>query len=90
MSEPTEAAAAFTWDDVQRAISEAVAETKTALQEVHNREMDTLRAQVASTIPSSNIPEHGAGPGTTIRDTWSQAEQEAERASAEAARKALV
>ena len=44
------------------------------------RDLENALAATRAGIPLSLIPEHGAGPGTEISDTWSQAEQEAARA----------
>lgn len=83
----------FTWDDVQKAIADAQTETRDLvtreLTEKHTGEMDALRAQLAGNQVVSPIPEHSAGPGTEVRETWSLAEQEAARAAAWAAKEVV-
>ena len=41
------------------------------------RDLENTLAATRAGMPLSLIPEHGAGPGDAIRETWSQAEQEA-------------
>jgi hypothetical protein len=80
----------WTMEDVQRAIDEAVARTKTEVQEEltrkHTEDMEVLRSQLAGGTPLSVIPEHAGGPGTKIAGSWSLAEQTAARAAAWAAK----
>lgn len=74
----------FTWADVQQAITAAVESTKSSLAEQHQQEMDALRQQIAGGAVVSPTPEHGAGHGLSIAETWSLAEQTAARLKAEA------
>jgi hypothetical protein len=48
------------------------------------RDVENQLATTRAGLPLTLIPEHGAGPGMEIRETWSQAEQE-EAASTETA-----
>jgi hypothetical protein len=79
MSEPNPS---FTWEDVQKAIEDAVAKTTAELQSKHDTEMETLRASLQGAAVTSPIPEHSGGPGLKVAPTWSLAEQEASRAAA--------
>lgn len=47
------------------------------------RDLEAALAASKAAMPLSLIPEHGAGPGMEVNETWSQAEQE-EAASTEA------
>lgn len=40
------------------------------------RQLEAALASSRAALPLSLIPEHGAGPGMEVRETWSQAEQE--------------
>lgn len=90
-------AAQFDFNDVQQAISEALArdreahaaETKAqidgalAVQKAqHEETLEAMRRQLAGALPLSAVPEHAGGPGLDIRPTWSLAEQEAARRDA--------
>lgn len=46
------------------------------------RDLENTLAATRAGMPLSLIPEHGAGPGENIADTWSQADQEAAIAKA--------
>lgn len=55
-----------------------------ASQEDLSARVQHLEAALAASraaLPLSLIPEHGAGPGMEVNDTWSQAEQEAAQAT---------
>jgi len=69
----------FTWDDVQEAISKAVQDTTDKLTQQHTAALDAVRAEVAHVLPAVGVPDHAAGPGQEIRETWSFAEQTAAR-----------
>lgn len=43
----------------------------------HQEELAAVRSQAAPVL--HNVPEHAGGPGTAIRSTWSQYEQELSR-----------
>jgi len=80
--------AEFSPDAIAEAVATAVAKQAEALRTEfearlaasearHQAELAQVRA---ASIPVPHlIPEHGAGPGITIRDTWSQWEQELAR-----------
>ena len=38
--------------------------------------LEAALADSQALVPTSLVPEHGAGPGMEVRDTWSQFEQE--------------
>lgn len=42
-------------------------------------DLEQQLAQTRAGLPLTTIPEHGAGPGTEIRETWSQGDQDASR-----------
>lgn len=62
----------------QRAATEA---KQDAARSVEQRlaDLELANAQLRATTPLGTTPEHGAGPGTEIAETWSQYEQEQER-----------
>lgn len=43
------------------------------------RELESRLAQAQAQLPLTTTPEHGAGPGMEVRDTWSLWEQEQAR-----------
>lgn len=45
------------------------------------RDLETTLATTRAGIPLSLIPEHGAGPGMEVAETWSAADQAAARAA---------
>ncbi len=49
-----------------------------AMEERHTAELASVLKQSAPV--GHNVPEHAGGPGTAIRSTWSQYEQELARA----------
>lgn len=64
-----------------------MADEKPAPKPTQEERISQLEAALAASkaaLPLSLIPEHGAGPGMEVNETWSQAEQE-EAASLEAA-----
>lgn len=78
---PTPAQAQFSAEDVQSQIAQMQADFDArmlAMEERHSAEMASVRKQ--ATPVNHNVPEHAGGPGTSIRDTWSQWEQELSRA----------
>lgn len=44
------------------------------------RDLETTLAATRAGMPLSLIPVNGAGPGTEVAETWSQADQEAAKA----------
>jgi hypothetical protein len=78
VSDETEGAPQYTNDELRAIIENALA----AQQAQHDQQMQGLRDQVtglqqmlSGTIPSV-VPQHSGGPGTEMRATWSQWEQE--------------
>jgi hypothetical protein len=55
-------------------------ESPTPNLEQQVRELQQALEAMRATVPTTLIPEHGAGPGMQINPTWSQAEQEVARA----------
>jgi len=51
-------------------------------QEQRIADLELALAQTKAGLPGGTLPEHSAGPGTEIAETWSQAEQEEERQAA--------
>jgi hypothetical protein len=47
-------------------------------------DLELQLAQTRAGTPLGTIPDHGAGPGQDIAETWSQAEQEQAKADADA------
>ena len=45
------------------------------------RDLENSLAATRAGMPLSLIPEHGAGPGMEVAETWSAAEQEAAKAA---------
>jgi hypothetical protein len=58
------------------AFAEAVSMTNEELA-ARLRDVENQLATTRAGIPLTLIPEHAAGPGMEVRETWSQAEQEA-------------
>jgi hypothetical protein len=84
MADDSTSGPGFTLEDVQRQIDDAIRQTEERLREEHTREMETLRSTWAGGQPETSVPEHAGGPGLTMAQTWSLAEQEASRAAANA------
>lgn len=80
-------------DDVQKLVDAQLAKVRQEHDDAmaaQKSETDSLRAALEAAqragTPSTNVVEHGAGPGLEIAETWSQAQQTASRADADAAR----
>jgi hypothetical protein len=66
--------------------TDAKTDTKPSDDDLAKR-LATVEAQLAAAraaAPLTLIPEHGAGPGMEVNETWSQADQEASVANQEA------
>lgn len=82
MTSPSQPITGLTYEDVQRMITEQLAQRDAQ----HAEEIKALQDQIAAmTAAMSNrgvvtlVPAHGAGPGIEVADTWSQWEQELSR-----------
>jgi hypothetical protein len=78
-------APAFSLDQIQAMIAQAIAENTAAIEERHQAEIIGLQDQLNSQakqlsgLGTSTIADHSAGVGTNVHETWSQFEQELAR-----------
>lgn len=65
---------------------EVKSEAKQSQSDVEKRlaDLELQLAQTRAGLPGGTLPEHSAGPYDEIAETWSQAEQEASKAEADA------
>jgi len=71
-------------DDKATTKPDVRADTRTTEQRLADLELQL--AQTRAGLPGGTLPEHSAGPGTEIEETWSQAEQEESRWQADQAK----
>jgi hypothetical protein len=64
--------------------SQAKDKTPTRTTEQRIADLEMQLAQTRATTPGGTVPEHGAGFGDEVEETWSQYEQEQARAEANA------
>jgi TATA-binding protein-associated factor Taf7 len=61
-------------DDDDRTFAEEGLSTRDLAARI--RDLENTLAATRAGLPLTLVPEHGAGPGTDIRESWSQYEQE--------------
>lgn len=74
-----------TQEQIDAQINDAINRALEQQNAKHQEEMDRLLASMRGSVITL-VPDHSAGPGTEVAETWSQFEQEQSRAEAQAVR----
>jgi hypothetical protein len=73
----------FSQADIDRQLDAIKQDFEARLAAMESRHQEELAAARSQAMPVlHNVPEHAGGPGTVIRNTWSQYEQELSRSGA--------